>query len=121
MSRINLDDNRTWGLTLGPKTKFANEQFVFTDNAVVAANSPPMIFTNPGGAIDLLMPPSDPATAGAAQRGQIFIFVNLSGSVVTLKTSADAAFATAITVAANGATRVVCTGSTTANLGWVIW
>jgi hypothetical protein len=121
MSRNNLDDNRAFGLTLGPKTKFGNEQLVFTDNAVISANSPPMIFTNPAGAIDLLMPPSDPTVAGAAQRGQIFIFVNLSGNVVTLKTSADAAFTTAITVAANAATRVVCTGSATAALGWVIW
>jgi hypothetical protein len=121
MSRINLDDNRTYGLTLGPKTKFANETSVQADNFVVSAGSPPVIFTSPAGAIDALMPPSDPATVGAAAKGQIFIFVNLSGSVVTLKTSADAAFATAITVAANGATRVICTGSTTANLGWVIW
>ena len=119
MSRINLDDNRAYGLTLGPKLKYANEQAVQTTGQSIDVGSPPVIFTNPGGAINLLLPPS--SGAGAAAKGQVFIFVNLSGSVVTLQTSGGAAFATAITVAANGATRVICTGSTTANLGWVIW
>ena len=119
MSRINLNDNRAYGLTLGPKLKFATEQNVQVTGAVVDVGSPPVIFTNPAGAINMLLPPS--SGAGAAAKGQVFIFVNLSGSVVTLQTSGGAAFATAITVAANAATRVVCTGSATANLGWVIW
>lgn len=119
MSRINLDDNRAYGLTLGPKLKFANEQAVQTTGQAIDVGSPPMIFLNPAGAINLLMPPS--SGAGAAAKGQVFMFVNLSGNVVTLQTSGAAGFATAVTVAANAATRVVCTGSTTANLGWVIW
>ena len=119
MSRINLDDNRAYGLTLGPKLKFANEQATQTTGQVVDVGSPPMIFLNPGGAINLLLPPS--SGVGAATKGQVFVFVNLSGSIVTLQTSGGAAFATAVTVAANGATRVVCTGSATANLGWVVW
>ena len=121
MSRINLDDNRTWGMTLGPKSVWGNEQAVQTTGQAISVNSPPMIFLAPAGAISLLLPPSDPAVAGAARKGQFFIFVNLSANIVTLQTSGAAGFATAVTVAANAATRVVCTGSTTANLGWVIW
>jgi hypothetical protein len=119
MSRINLDDNRAYGLTLGPKLKLANEQAAQTAGQTVDVGSPPAIFLNPAGAVNLLLPPS--SGVGAAAKGQVFIFVNLSGNIVTLQTSAGGAFATAITVAANGATRVICTGSTTANLGWVIW
>lgn len=119
MSRMNLDDNRAYGLTLGPKLKYGNEQAVQTTGQAIDVGSPPMIFLNPAGAINMLLPPS--SGAGAAAKGQVFILVNLSGNVVTLQTSGGAAFATAVTVAANGATRVVCTGSTTANLGWVIW
>jgi hypothetical protein len=119
MSRINLDDNRTYGMTLGPKTKFANEQAIQTTGQVIDVGSPPVIFLTPAGAINLLLPPS--SGVGAAAKGQVFIFVNLSGNVVTLQTSAGGAFTTAVTVAANGATRVICTGSAVAGLGWVVW
>lgn len=121
MSRMNMDDNRTWGLQLGPRTVFQNEQGVQITADVVAADSPPVIFLNPAGAINMKLPPSNPATAGAARKGQIFIFVNLSASIVTLQTTAAAAFTTAVTVAANAATRVICTGNTSEPLGWVIW
>ena len=119
MSRINLDDNRAYGLTLGPKLKLGNEQGVQITGQAINVGSPPVIFLSPAGAINMTLPPS--SGAGAAAKGQVFIFVNLSGNVVTLQTSGAAAFATAVTVAANAATRVICTGSTTANLGWVIW
>lgn len=116
MARINLEGLRVRDIRYGPGFQFQSEQSTQADNFVLDINSPPVIFLSPGGAIDILMPDST-----AARRGIIFIFVNLSGSVVTLKTSADAAFATAVTVAANAATRVICTGNTTLNLGWVIW
>jgi hypothetical protein len=89
------------------------------DNYLLDINAPPMIFLNPAGAVDLLMPDST-----VLRKGIIFIFVNLSANIVTLKTSADAAFTTAITVpavAATGATRVVCTGDTSLPLGWRQW
>jgi hypothetical protein len=121
MSRINLDDNRTWGLRLGPKTVFDNAQGVQVTADVVSADGPPVIFLAPAGAINMRLPPSDPATAGCARRGQIFIFVNTGGNIVTLQSSGGVGFTTAVTVAANAATRVICTGSTTAALGWLIW
>jgi hypothetical protein len=121
MSRINLDDNKTWGLRLGARTVFESEQGVQVTADVVSADSPPVIMLSPAGAINMKLPPSNPATAGAARKGQIFIFVNLSGNIVTLQNTAGAAFTTAVTVAANGATRVICTGNTTEALGWVIW
>lgn len=117
--RTNLEDNKTYGMRLGPKTVWASESSVQTTGQAISVASPPMIFLNPAGAINLLLPPS--SGVGAATPGQVFLFVNLTGNVVTLQTSGGAAFATAITVAANAATRVVCTGSATANLGWVIW
>jgi hypothetical protein len=121
MSRINLDDNRTWGLQLGPRTVLQTEQGVQITADVVSADSPPAIFLNPAGAINMRLPPANPATAGAARKGQIFVFVNLSANVVTLQTTAGAGFTTAVTVAANAATRVICTGNTSEVLGWVIW
>src|SRR5262245_34936172 len=116
MSRINLEGLRTRDIRHGPGFQFQSERSTQADNFVLDINSPPVIFLSPGGAIDVLMP-----TSSAARTGIIFIFVNLSGSVVTLKTDGDAAFTTAVTVAANAATRVICTGSTTQALGWVIW
>jgi hypothetical protein len=100
-------------------TAFGSEDFVPITAAVVDPNSPPLIIVNPAGAINMRLPPS--SGAGAAKKGQVFIFVNRSGNVVTLQTSAGAGFTTAITVAANGATRVVCTGDTTAGTGWLVW
>jgi hypothetical protein len=75
MSRINLDDNRTWGLSLGPRTTFQTEQGVQVTADVISPDSPPMILLAPAGAINMRLPPSNPATAGAARKGQIFIFV----------------------------------------------
>jgi hypothetical protein len=95
MSRINLDDNRTWGLSLGPRTVFQTEQGVQVTADVISPDSPPMILLAPAGAINMRLPPSNPATAGAARKGQIFIFVNTGGNVVTLQTSTGAAFTTA--------------------------
>lgn len=121
MSRINLDDNRAWGLRLGPRLVFENEQGVQVTADVVGADSTPVIFLQPAGAINMRLPPSNPATVGAARKGQIFIFANLSANVVTLQTVAGAAFTTAVTVAANGGNRVICTGNTNEALGWVVW
>lgn len=116
MSRINLSDALIRGLRIGPEMRFRTELSVQADNFMVDPLSPPMIFLNPAGAIDVLMPLST-----ELRKGLIFIFVNLSANIVTLKTNADVAFTTPITVAANGATRVVCTGSSSNSLGWVIW
>lgn len=98
---------------IGAGLRFQFVEQVNADNMALDPESPPLIFLNPAGAVDLLMPAST-----AARKGLTFIICNLSASAITLKTSGDAAFATAIAIAAGVATIVVCTGSSTANLGW---
>lgn len=98
---------------LGPGLKFSFVEQINADNMALDPESPPLIFLNPAGAVDLLMPAST-----VARKGLTFIICNLSASVITLKTSGDVAFATTIALAAGVATIVVCTGNTTANLGW---
>ncbi len=116
MSRVNLEGLRARDIRYGPGFQFQSEVLTLATGAAIDPNSPPMLFTNPGGAVSYKLP-----TSTDARRGLVFIFANLSGNVVTLQTDGGAAFATAISVAANAATRVVCTGNTTQNLGWVIW
>lgn len=116
MARINLEGLRTRDIRHGPGFQFQNAVVVNADNYALNADAPPMIFLNPAGAVDLLMPEST-----LIRRGLVFIFVNLSANIVTLKTNVDAAFTTAITVAANGGQRVVCTGDTSQPVGWRVW
>jgi hypothetical protein len=115
--RTNLDDNKTYGLRLGPKTVFESTTTVAATS--LSAASPPMVFLGAAGAVNL--PPSDPAVAAASPKGQVFIFANLTAGAIAVQTSAGGAFTTAISVGANASARVVCTGSPTAGLGWVIW
>lgn len=117
--RANLENVRSRDQRQDAGWFFGSVDFVPVTGAVVDPNSPPVWFVNPAGAINMRLPPS--SGAGAARKGQVFIFVNRSGNVVTLQTSAGAGFTTAITVAANAATRVICTGDTTAGTGWLIW
>lgn len=114
MSRINLEDNKTYGLRLGPGTVF--ESATTNGATTLTANSPPLIFLGAAGALNL--PPS--SGPGAAAKGTVIVLANLTGGAIAVQTNGGAAFATAISVAANGGARVVCTGSTTANLGWVV-
>lgn len=116
MSRINLEGLRTRDIRYGPGFQFQSETLVPATGFVVDPNSPPMLMLNPAGAVNVRLP-----TSTDARRGLIFIFVNISGSVITLQTDGGAAFATAISVAANAANRVVCTGNSTQNLGWLVW
>ncbi len=116
MSRINLEGLRARDIRHGPGFQFQSMTLVNADNYQLDINAPTLVFLNPGGAVDLLMPDST-----AVRKGIVFIFCNLSGSVVTFKTSADVALSPAATLAANGATRLVCTGSTTLASGWVVW
>lgn len=115
MSRVNLDDNKTYGLRLGPKTIYEN--MTTAGATTLTAGSPTLVFLGAAGAVNL--PPS--SGAGAAEKGQVFIFANLTAGAIAIQTSAGGAFTTAISVAANASGRVVCTGSATAGLGWVIW
>lgn len=111
--RTNLEDNRAHGLRLGPGTRGRKLSFVPADNAVIDADSPFYIEMNPAGAVDVLMPASSAALAGL-----MFLMSNISASAITLKTDGDAGFTTAIVLAANEATIVFCTGSTTQAVGW---
>lgn len=113
MSRINTEGNRAADFLIERGWKLANQRWVPADNAVINVNMPPMLIMEPAGAIDILMP------VAAGNAGLMFLMVNNSANAITLKTSGDAAFTTAIALAANETTLVVCTGSATAALGWV--
>jgi hypothetical protein len=116
MARTNVEGARLRDIQHGAGMKLANAELVPADNYPVTIDHPPLLFLNPAGAVDVLMP-----TSNNARKGLIFILVNLSGNVITLKTDGDAAFTTAITVAATSTTRVVCTGNTSQVLGWRAW
>lgn len=104
----NLFKNR-----LGAGSLLQSMTFVATDNLPISFDMPPLLFLNPAGAIDILMP-----AVTAADIGKFFLIVNLSANAITLKTSADAAFTAAIVIASTQMALVVCTGSATAALGW---
>ena len=117
--RANLEDVRSRGQRNDGGWVLGSIDYVPVTADVISVNAPPVLFLAPAGAINMRLPPS--SGAGAAKKGQVFILVNRSGNVITLQTSAGAGFTTAITVAANGATRVICTGDTTAGTGWLVW
>lgn len=113
MSRLNIEGNRLADFVIERGLRLRSQEWVPADNAVIDANMPPLLIMAPAGAIDILMPVSNDAN-----KGLTFLMVNNSANAITLKTSADAAFTTAIVLAANETTLVVCTGSATAALGW---
>lgn len=116
MSRVNLEGLRTRDIRYGPGFQFQSEQLVPATGFVVDPNSPPLLFMNPGGAVNIRMPTSTPARTGL-----VFIICNISGSTITVQTDGGAAFATAISIATVTAARLVCTGNATQNLGWIVW
>lgn len=113
MGRSNGEDQKFYNPRIESGWKLGSMEWVPVDNEVFDADSPPLVFLNPAGAVDVLMPAVTPD-----MKGLTFLFSNVSGNAVTLKTSADAAFATAIVLAAGESALVFCTGSGTANLGW---
>lgn len=113
MSRINLEGNRLADFFVERGMRLNSLDWVPVDNEVITANHPPLLIMAPAGAIDILMPAST-----ALLKGLTFVMMNASANAITLKTSGDAAFTTAIALAANETTVVVCTGHATAALGW---
>lgn len=113
MSRVNMDGQRHSDLIIDRGLKLMKMQWVPADNAPLDKNFPPYVEMNPAGAIDILMPAVTPDMAGLS-----FLLSNISAFAITLKTSADAAFTTAIVLAAGENAWVFCTGSATAALGW---
>lgn len=90
------------------RMKSAMLDVVPADNFAIQADFPTFIRMTPAGAIDVLMPA---VTADIA--GLIFFLSNVgAGGIITLKTSADAAFSPAITIAVNASAIVICDGVT---------
>jgi hypothetical protein len=113
MSKVNSEFARQYKSIVEAGWKLKAKVWTPADNDPISADDPPLLIASPAGAIDLLMPASN-----AANQGLMFLIVNNSANAITLKTSADAAFTTAIALAANETTLVVCTGHATAALGW---
>lgn len=114
MGRVNQEGNLFNDIMLKAGIRAGIGRFVPADNHVLDPDSPFFLILEPAGAIDVLMPAVSELT-----RGLMFLIHNNSASAITLKTSGDAAFTTAIVLAANETTLVVCTGHATAALGWV--
>lgn len=113
--RTKLESNRAQDVLINSGFKLGQMDFVPTDNFALTPDMPPVLRMTPGAAIDILMPASTEAT-----KGLVFFLHNIgAGGVITLKTSADAAFSPAITIAVSGGwVMVQCTGSATAASGW---
>jgi hypothetical protein len=111
--RTNLEDNKARDIRLGPGLILESMDLVPADNFPIDAAAPPLIFLNPAGAIDVLMP-----TSSAARKGLTFIVVNQSANAITFKTDGDAAFTQAIVAAAGQTVILICTGSATQAVGW---
>lgn len=88
-------------------------EFVPADNFAIDEDMPTWLILDPAGAVDVLLPEST-----AARKGLGFFITNISASTITLKSSGDAAFTTAISLATMESTWVFCTGHATAALGW---
>ena len=113
MSRVNMDDNVLHYPRIACGLKLNSMWTVAADNFVVDEDMPPLLFLDNAGAIDVLLP-----AATEARKGLTFIIFNVSSNTITVKSSGDAAFTTAISLATNEGTIVTCTGSSTAALGW---
>lgn len=113
MSRNRLDDPRMWNPRIVRGLRLEKVSIVPADNYVFDINFPPYVELNPAGAIDVLMPAGDPANTGIC-----FLFSNISANTITLKSSGDVAFTTAIALLTIENTLVFCTGSATAALSW---
>jgi hypothetical protein len=111
--RTNIEAARFRDCRWGKGQYMESATFVPADNFVLTIDHPPLLFLNPAGAIDVLMP-----TSNAARQGLRFTIVNLSANTITLKTDGDAAFTAAIAITTGQMTEVVCTGSATQAAGW---
>lgn len=111
--RTNMEGMKIADFVVERGFRLGSQEWVPADNAVIDEKMPPLLIMAPAGAIDILMPESTPL-----RKGLTFMMMNNSANAITLKSSADAAFTTAIVLAANETTIVTCTGSATAALGW---
>lgn len=113
MSRNRFDDPRMWNPRIVRGFRLEKLVLVPADNHVWDINYPPYVELDPAGAVDILLP-----AGAAANAGICFLVSNISASTVTMKSSGDAAFTTAIALATLENTIIFCTGSTTAAISW---
>lgn len=113
MGRVNGEDQKLYNPRIESGLVFGSVEWVPADNAALDPDSPTLVFLNPAGAVDILMPDGTTVPKGLA-----FLMVNISASTITLKTSGDAAFTTAIVLLAGESAWVFNTGSATAALQW---
>jgi hypothetical protein len=113
MSHQNLHGEQAFDLQIVSGLRFGVGTFTAADNYVITKDHPTVLLIGAAGAIDVLLP-----AATEAIKGLTFFIFNTSASTITVKSSGDAAFTTAITLLTLEGTMVVCTGSATAALGW---
>lgn len=113
MSRLNMEDVRFRNCRVGKGRYHESATFVPATGFQITVDHPPVLFLNPAGAVNILMP-----TSNAARQGLRFTIVNLSANTITLQTDGGAAFTAAIAIAATQMAEVICTGNTTQNVGW---
>jgi len=110
---MNSEDGKVYNPFFQTGFRLLSMEWAPADNFVLDPDAPPLLIMSPAGAIDVLMP-----TSSADIKGLTFFMVNASANAITLKTDGDAAFTTAIVLAANECTIVFCTGSATQAVGW---
>lgn len=113
MSKVNSEFARQYKSIVEAGWKLKPKVWTPVTGEAVNADDPPLLIASPAGAINLLLPISN-----AANQGLMFLIVNNSANAITLQSSGGAGFTTAIVLAANETTLVVCTGHATAALGW---
>lgn len=113
MGRVNLEDNKLYSPFIRSGLRFGCIEHTAADNFVIDEDSPTVMLIGAAGAIDVLLP-----EATEARKGLTFIIFNVSASTITVKSSGDAAFTTAISLATLEGTILICTGSATAGIGW---
>jgi len=113
MARVNLDNVKTTDMRHAKGQFFESCQITPASGDALPDNAPPLIFWNPGGAVNIKMP-----TSNAARQGLTFIMVNLTANTVTLQTDGGAGFTNAIAIASTQMAIVTCTGSSTQASGW---
>lgn len=113
MSRVNESDSKVYYPFIQQGWRLQSMQWTPADGAVIDPDAPPYLIVTPAGAIAMRMP-----TSSADIKGLMFLISNASANAVTLQTDGGAGFTTAIVLAANETTLVVCTGDATQALGW---
>lgn len=111
--RSNVENARLRDCRWGRGQFMESATFVPASGFVLPANSPPLLFLNPVGAANILMPTSGPLTQGLK-----FTIVNRGGGSITLQTDGGAGFTAAIVITNTQMAEVLCTGSATQASGW---